>query len=47
MYWQAADVNVPSKSYKQKNFGKKNLFFVAPWQPLTKKQDPDPDPDPY
>jgi hypothetical protein len=39
------DVNVPSKSNKQKNFENKNLFFVGILSATDeKKLDPEPDP---
>jgi hypothetical protein len=31
------DVNLPLKSNKQKNFGKRTYFLLASYQPLTKK----------
>ncbi len=41
------DVNVPTKSNKQKNFEKKKLFFVDILSATDeKKQDLDPEPDP-
>ncbi len=40
------DVNVPSKSNKQKIF-EKTYFLLASRQPLTKKKDPNPYPDPH